>query len=135
MLRPLSMPGGSLHWPIWVPYELYGKVDYIYGWKAFDEQNGFTGAQAFLNVIESLMYYYYLYILYAYGKSSTNQGRGAPRNSGFLGEQRFVDGKTGALAVLVGYSAAVMTVSKTVLYCKYLMLLCVCGNADIFRDE
>lgn len=116
MLRPLSMPGGSLHWPIWAPYELYGKVDYIYGWKAYNEHNGFTAAQTFLNVIESGMYYYYLYILYAYGKSSAAQGRGAPKNSGFLGEQRFVDGKMGAVAVLVGYSAAVMTVSKTLLY-------------------
>lgn len=31
MLRPWSMPGGALHWPMWAPYELYGKVDYIYG--------------------------------------------------------------------------------------------------------
>ncbi|KAG4029087.1 hypothetical protein MFRU_017g00250 [Monilinia fructicola] len=116
MLRPHSMPGGSLHWPIWAPYELYGKVDYIYGWKAFDEHNGFTGAQTFLNIIESLMYYYYLYILYAYGKSSSAQGRGAPKNSGVVAQQRSVDGKMGALAVLVGYSAAVMTVSKTLLY-------------------
>ncbi|CAD6442664.1 ec1ff267-4fad-4561-94dd-26cae9266b09 [Sclerotinia trifoliorum] len=116
MLRPLSMPGGSLHWPIWAPYELYGKVDYIYGWKAYNEHNGFTAAQTFLNVIESAMYYSYLYILYAYGKPSAAQGRGAPKNSGFLGEQRFVDGKMGALAVLVGYSAAVMTLSKTLLY-------------------
>jgi hypothetical protein len=22
MLRPLTMPGGSLHWPLYVPYEL-----------------------------------------------------------------------------------------------------------------
>ncbi|QSZ30564.1 hypothetical protein DSL72_000120 [Monilinia vaccinii-corymbosi] len=116
MLRPHSMPGGSLHWPIWAPYELYGKVDYIYGWKALEEHNGFTGAQTFLNIVESAMYYYYLYILYAYGRSSSAQGRGAPKNSGVVGQQRFVDGKMGALAALVGYSAAVMTVSKTVLY-------------------
>ncbi|KAI9645855.1 hypothetical protein NHQ30_005290 [Ciborinia camelliae] len=116
MLRPHSMPGGSLHWPIWTPYELYGRVDYIYGWKAFNEHNGFTGAQTFMNVVESLMYYYYLYIIYAYGKSSAAQGRGATKNSAVPGEQRVVDGKMGALAVLVGYSAALMTFSKTVLY-------------------
>jgi len=112
------MPGGSLHWPIWVPYELYGKVDYIYGWKAFNEHNGFTSAQGLLNVVETLMYGYYLYILFVFGKQSKGQGRGAPRVStvGFLGQQRFVDGKMGAVAVLVAYSAAVMTVSKTVLY-------------------
>ena len=124
MLRPLSMPGGSLHWPLWTPYELYGKVDYIYGWKAFNEHNGFTAAQGLLNIFESLLYAYYLYIVYAYGQSSTAQGRGAPKASklGFLSQQRYVDGKQGALAVLVAYSAAVMTVSKTVLYCESILL-------------
>ena len=120
MLRPLSMPGGSLHWPLWQPYELYGTVDYIYGWKAFNEKNGFTAAQGFLNIVESALYGYYLYILYAYGRQSKAQGRGAPKMEkvGWLGEQRYVDGEMGAVAVVVAYSAAVMTVSKTVLYCK-----------------
>jgi len=118
LLRPYSMPGGSLHWPLWTPYDLYGKVDYIYGWKAFNEHNGFTAAQGTLNVIETLMYFYYLYMLYAHGRQSTAAGRGAPKPStaGFLGQQRYVDGRNGILAVLVGYTAAVMTVSKTVLY-------------------
>lgn len=67
------------------------------------------------------MYGYYLYILYAYGKQSKAQGRGAPKAStvGFLSQQRYVDGKMGGVAVLVAYSAALMTVSKTVLYCKF----------------
>jgi len=120
MLRPHTMPGGSLHWPLYVPYDLYGRVDFIYGWKAFNEHNGFTSAQGLLNIIESLMYGYYLYILYAYGKQSKAQGRGVPKAStvGFLGQQRFVDGRMGGIAVLVAYSAALMTVSKTALYCK-----------------
>jgi len=56
--------------------------------------------------------------LFAFGRQSKAQGRGAPKPStiGFLGQQRYVDGQKGALAVLVAYSAAVMTVSKTVLY-------------------
>ncbi|KAG4410774.1 hypothetical protein IFR04_016089 [Cadophora malorum] len=118
MLRPLSMPGGRLHWPLWAPYELYGKVDYIYGWKAFNERNGFTAAQGLLNIVESLMYLYYLYILLVFGRQSNSRGRGAPspQTIGVLGQQRYVDGQKGAIAVLVGYSAAVMTVSKTVLY-------------------
>ncbi|KAH8793001.1 hypothetical protein F5882DRAFT_399177 [Hyaloscypha sp. PMI_1271] len=118
LFRPATMPGGWLHWPLYVPYELYGRIDYIYGWKAFNEHNGFTSAQGMLNVIESLMYGYYLYILYSYGKQSKAQGRGAPKAStvGFLGQQRYVDGHMGGLAVLVVYSAALMTLSKTVLY-------------------
>lgn len=118
MLRPHSMPGGKLHWPLWVPYDLYGRVDYIYGWKAFNSHNGFTAAQGFLNIVESVMYVYYLYLLLANGKQVAARGRGAPKPSvlGFMGEQRRVEGMTGALASVVGYSAAVMTVSKTVLY-------------------
>lgn len=118
------MPGGSLHWPLWVPYELYGKVDYIYGWKAFNERNGFTAAQGSLNIVESLMYVYYLYVLYVHGTPSKDHGRGAPKPSTtgfrFLGSQRYVTGQKGAVAVVASYSAAVMTVSKTILYCKYL---------------
>jgi hypothetical protein len=104
------MPGGSLHWPLWVPYELYGKADYIYGWKAFESHNGFTAAQGFLNIIETLMYIYYLYLLFAFGRQSKTQGRGAlkPSTIGLLGQQRYLDGQKGALAVLVAYSAAVM---------------------------
>lgn len=119
MLRPHTMPGGKWHWPLYVPYDLYGRVDYIYGWKAFNAHNGFTSAQGLLNIIESAMYAYYLYILYAHGKQSAKAGREAPKTSkvGFLGQQCAVEGKWGALAVVVGYSAALMTVSKTVLYC------------------
>ncbi|MCJ1254802.1 hypothetical protein MMC24_002618 [Lignoscripta atroalba] len=38
------MPGGWLHSPIWVPYALYGTVDYIYGFPAWEARNGFTAA-------------------------------------------------------------------------------------------
>ena len=124
LLRPHSMPGGWAHKPIWMPYELYGKVDYIYGWKAFNEHNGFTAAQAFMNIAESLFYIYYLYILYVYGKASPAAGRGAPKPStiGFLGEQRYLSGKMAVVAVMVLYTGSVMTVSKTVLYGKIFAL-------------
>lgn len=132
ILRPHSMPGGSLHWPIWSPYELYGQIDHIYGWKAWNAHNGFTAAQTALNVVETSMYFYYLYVLYAHGKPSAAPGRGAPKPAkvGFLGEQRYVDGQKGALAVLVAFSAAVMTVSKTVLYCKCVLDVLVTPTND-----
>jgi hypothetical protein len=138
MFRPLTMPGGKLHWPLYVPYDLYGRVDYIYGWKAFNEKNGFTSAQGSLNLVESLLYVYYLYILYEFGNQSTKNGRGAPKTAtaGFLGQQRRVEGKMGALAVLVAYSGAVMTVSKTVLYCTFVLSI---GSVSLlltqYRDE
>ncbi len=120
MLRPHSMPGGWAHSPIWVPYELYGKIDYVYGWKAFNERNGFTAAQGSMNAVETLLYLYYLYILYVYGKPSPAPGRGAPKPStiGFLGEGRYVTGKVAGMAVLALFSGSLMTLSKTILYCK-----------------
>jgi hypothetical protein len=123
-LRPHSMPGGWAHKPIWAPYELYGKIDYIYGWKAFNEHNGFTAAQGLMNIVESLFYIYYLYILYTYGKPSPAPGRGAPKRStvGFLGEERYLSGKMAGIALLVLFSSSLMTFSKTVLYGKTFLL-------------
>ncbi|RFU74977.1 c6 transcription factor [Trichoderma arundinaceum] len=103
LLRPLSMPGGSLHWPVWAPYKLYGEVDHIYGFKAFHAGNGFTSAQGLLNAVETLLYLWYLWVWYFRGKVSAEG-------------VRVVGGRAGARAALVGFSAAVMTFSKTFLY-------------------
>lgn len=120
LLRPHSMPGGSLHSPIWIPYALYGTIDYIYGWPAYNAHNGFTAAQGSLNVVESVFYMYYLWIVYKHGRPSSTKGRGAPKPSaiGWLGEAKIVPGRAGAIASVVAFSAAIMTVSKTLLYCK-----------------
>jgi len=118
LLRPHSMPGGKMQWPLFVPYELYVKMDYIYGWKAYNEKNGFTSAQGFLNIIESLMYVYYLYLVFTQGRKTT-VGRGAKATTGGIFAQRYVDGKAGASASLLVFTAAVMTLSKTILYCRF----------------
>ncbi|KAK1633502.1 hypothetical protein BDP81DRAFT_67046 [Colletotrichum phormii] len=106
LLRPWTMPGGHLHWPVWAPYKLYGEVDHVYGWKAFNAGNGFTSAQGALNAVETVMYlaYYWLYF---------SRGRAV---DGPAGLKKVVGGKAGALAIVIGFSAAVMTLSKTVLY-------------------
>lgn len=96
------MPHGSLHAPIFAPYALYGQVDHIYGEKAYREHNGFTAAQASLNVVESAGYAGYLWVVWKYGE----------------GGKRVVGGGWGGLACLVGFALSVMTVSKTVLYCQ-----------------
>lgn len=75
----------------------------MYGFKQWNLGNGFTAAQGMLNVVETLMYLVYLGIWY----------RAAP---GVVGERKRIAGRAAALAVLVGLSASVMTVSKTVLY-------------------
>ncbi|KAJ5764155.1 hypothetical protein N7533_002836 [Penicillium manginii] len=102
------------------PYALYGTVDYIYGWPAYNARNGFTAAQTVMNIVETLGYLYYLYIVYAHGATITS-GRGAQkqRTKGLLwllAGEKVVAGKTGATALLVAYTASVMTLSKTLLY-------------------
>ncbi|WEW55297.1 hypothetical protein PRK78_000726 [Emydomyces testavorans] len=118
LLRPHSMPGGALH-KIWSPYALYGTVDYIYGWPAFRAQNGFTAAQASLNVVETICYLFYLSIVWTHGKAIGARGKPRTPERGmnwFLFERKYVDGRMGAIALLVVFSASVMTLSKTVLY-------------------
>lgn len=106
--RPHTMPDGFLHWPLYIPYALYGQVDHIYGWEAFDAKNGFTAAQTALNVVETLMYLVYLWMVW----------RRAEKTIEGDVKKRVMSGRNGALAVVIGFSAAVMTLSKTVLYCK-----------------
>ncbi|KAK4988440.1 hypothetical protein LTR50_003954 [Elasticomyces elasticus] len=120
-LRPYSMPGGSLHYPIWQPYALYGTIDYTYGWPAWNAHSGFTAAQGFMNFVESAGYVVYLWIVFVYGVQERRKGRGAPKKGdmgsfAWLSESRTVYGRLAAWAVLLGFATAVMTASKTVLY-------------------
>ena len=110
------MPGGKLHYPIWSPYAIYSTVDYFYGWPAIEANDGFTAAQSILNIVETVMYIVYMWIVYAYGfRESDKSGRGT--SNPILGKRKIV-GKEAGLAVLLLWSAAVMTVSKTWIYCK-----------------
>ncbi|KAL3447901.1 hypothetical protein BJX65DRAFT_307578 [Aspergillus insuetus] len=119
LLRPHSMPGGKWHSPIWTPYALYGTVDYIYGWPAYNSHNGFTAAQTYLNLAETAAYLYYLWIVYKYGTTpapvASRRSKSQRLWSAFTGD-RVVGGRTGAIALLVAFSASVMTLSKTILY-------------------
>ncbi|KAK4246918.1 hypothetical protein C7999DRAFT_14994 [Corynascus novoguineensis] len=123
LLRPHTMPGGQLHEPLWVPYALYGEVDHMYGFKQWHLRNPFAAGQSVMNAVETLLYLVYLGLWYAYGQPP------AP------GARRAVGGRVGGLAVLVGFSAAVMTISKTVLYwlLEYLSGFDNIGHNDLFR--
>ena len=114
-LRPHSMTGGFLSKPIWTPYQLYATVDHMYGFPAWNEGNGFTAAQAALNFVESVMYLYYLAICWIYGGGA--KGFEQLFRTGQLTVQGGPPNAVSA-AVLVCFSSAVMTVSKTLLYCK-----------------
>lgn len=105
--RPHTMPGGWAHSPLWTPYELYGRIDGMYGFKQWDAGNGFTAAQGWLNALETAMYLGYAWLWYHGGAATGLQDASGRRR---------VAGRRGAYAVLVGFSAAVMTLSKTVLY-------------------
>ncbi|KAJ9496887.1 hypothetical protein H2202_007664 [Exophiala xenobiotica] len=111
------MPGGKLHSPIWTPYALYGTVDYVYGWPAWDNHVGFSAAQALLNAFETVMYIYYLAIIIKSGADKYFTARSI--DEFFVGSgEKTVSGPGVARAVLVLFSSAVMTLSKTVLYCN-----------------
>ncbi|KAL4793550.1 hypothetical protein BDV19DRAFT_213362 [Aspergillus venezuelensis] len=118
LLRPHSMPGGKWH-SIWSGYKWYGTVDYHYGWPAYNAKHGFTSAQAVLNVVETLGYVYYLWVVYtqgvpANGKKASRESRGTLAK--LLATDMVVAGRPGATALLAAFSSSVSTVSKTLLY-------------------
>lgn len=107
------MPGGYLHSPIFTPYELYGSVDYVYGWPAYNDGDGFNGAQSTLNVVETVGYLVYLGVAWSKG---TREGRGPSVKGGMWGR---IEGGWGAAAAVGGFAVSVMTLSKTVLYGEF----------------
>ena len=115
--RPHTMPEGKWHWPLWVPYKLYGSVDYVYGLAHYEEMGGWGPTQSAGNALETAMYLTYLYIAFKYGKEESAAGRGAPNNQLSLGRRKVV-GREAGIAVLLGFTTAIMTFWKTVLYCR-----------------
>lgn len=127
------MPGGKLHAPIWKPYKLYGEVDHMYGWPAWENNNGFTAAQGSLNLVETIGYMVYLAIVYTQGTEVKIKGRGAPKKLNAsekvaegvkkLTRARVVGGKEAAWCTTLGFSLSIVTVFKTILYCMLLVFL------------
>ncbi|KIW15305.1 hypothetical protein PV08_05350 [Exophiala spinifera] len=109
------MPGGKLHSPIWTPYALYGTVDYVYGWPAWDNHVGFSAAQSSLNAVENVLYIYYLVTIIRNGAQDLFKARTFGE---FLvgSKSNTVSGPGVAKAVLVLFASTVMTLSKSVLY-------------------
>lgn len=137
------MRGGDLHW-IWSPYSLYQDIDYVrrdrlkpstlysvltailqvYGLRAFENNEGFTNAQceypaillskahmltiniAFMNIVENFMNIAYLYLAHV---------------------------KQSPIALLLGFTSIIMTLSKTILYWlnEYYCGGCSVGHNDL----
>ncbi|KAL5116452.1 hypothetical protein ACEQ8H_005688 [Pleosporales sp. CAS-2024a] len=118
LLRPHTFEGGALQWPLWKPYEVYAAIDKVYSRSAWDAQEGFAGAQGVLNAVELVMYGLYMMIVYNHGvRAPTGTGLQVGKGvSGWFAGGVKVRGSAGNRAVLIGFAAAVMTLSKTVLY-------------------
>ncbi|KAG8806096.1 hypothetical protein FRC19_007473, partial [Serendipita sp. 401] len=99
---PHSFRGGKYHW-IWKPYSLYQDIDLIYGVEAYARGDGFTAAQSFLNIVESIVNFIYVY------KAHISKDPIAP---------------------LIGFTAATCSFSKTVLYWaqEYFCNYCAVGH-------
>ncbi|CAD6886263.1 unnamed protein product, partial [Tilletia controversa] len=91
LLRPHSMKGGK-YFTLWAPYELYGTIDKIYGVDAFTAKEGFPAAQSVMNIPETILNYIYVFIVLF---TTSSHAR--------------------AVAPLIGFTATVMTASKTIL--------------------
>lgn len=69
------------------------------------------------------MYLFYAWTVYKYGKDEgvSGKGKGSRGVLAWMGERKAVQGSMGRMGLLVAFSAAVMTLSKTVLYwlCEY----------------
>jgi hypothetical protein len=103
------MAGGKLQWPIWKPYEIYAVIDHVYGAPGWENKDGFGGAQGALNGIETILYGLYLTIVF---------NNGVPIAGSWISGGWKISGKTGNRALIIGFAAAVMTLSKTILYCE-----------------
>ena len=79
---------------------LYGEIDHLYGLPGLTSNSGFTSAQATLNVIEATLGLEYIYLTHF---SQNKRWR--------RGEKR-----SDPKAPLIGFAAAVMMLSKTLLY-------------------
>ncbi|KAF7378075.1 hypothetical protein MSAN_00231600 [Mycena sanguinolenta] len=104
-MRPRSMEGGDLHW-FWEPYGLYQKIDYVYGVPSFEKGDGFPNAQSLLNIVETVMNLVYLYTAHITAWPP---------------------------APLVGFTAAALTLAKTILYWaqEYYCNFCAIGHNSL----
>jgi hypothetical protein len=119
MGRPHTFTGGAIAWPMYKPYELYGRVDPVYSPEAYYSGLGWTGAQGLGNVFETLAYLAYLWIVVAHGQDK-GRGEGVLGSLGAIGKKRTVEGYWGAISSLAGYTTFMITVAKSVLYCELL---------------
>lgn len=124
LLRPHTFVGGKYHDLLWKPYAIYQRVDLVYSPSAREERNGWPGAQAAFNVIETLGYYLYLWMVTAHTSSELKRGVNCLGSiwTGLLGDRQ-VEGTRGAAAALLLFALSFLTLTKTLLYGEILLAL------------
>jgi len=97
------MDGGDLHWILTICFGCAGGQ--TYGVKALRDNDGFTSAQAIVNLVETALNVFYVYLAHVVKYPS---------------------------ASVVGFASAMMTLSKTVLYWlrEYCCHYCNVGHND-----
>ncbi len=107
----------------------------MYGWPAYNRGDGFPQAQGIMSLVESGLYIWYLWIVRYHGRRERSggnergkgetKGEGEGKVEGKVGKvvkgKMVVSGFQAGVAVLVAHAAAVMTFSKTALYCKFFL--------------
>jgi uncharacterized membrane protein (DUF485 family) len=102
-LRPHSLPGGKWHAPYFSgSFTIWASIDSIYGEAGWRNKSGFVLAQSVINMVEVTLYMIYILLIWRKGRSSLM----AP-----------ISGTRGSWAVLVGFGAGCVTLTKTSLYC------------------
>jgi hypothetical protein len=111
LLRPHSMPGGPIHRPLWIPYEIYGRVDYLYGIPGLERGDGLVAAFAVINFLESTLYLWCAWKLFSESKISQY-------DEGAWFQERYIEGCMGNKVLLVMFATSLTVCTKTILYGK-----------------
>ncbi|KAJ3507364.1 hypothetical protein NLJ89_g6346 [Agrocybe chaxingu] len=104
---PPTTQGGDLHW-IWAPYAIYQKIDRLFDVEAFESGDGFLCAQAALSTLETFISLVYLY------KAHVSKTSSAP---------------------LFGFSAAITTLFKTILFVSMEVFCGYCSTGHNSRQD
>lgn len=121
LLRPITMPGGPIHRPMWVPYELYSRVDYLYGFPGLERGDGIVAAYAVMNLLESCLYLWSAWKIFHDGAVSQHL-------EGVCIQERYIDGHMGSKVVVLIFATSLVVCVQTVLYGMYFWIATVISN-------
>jgi hypothetical protein len=119
--RPYTFAGGALHsllGSLWTPWDIYQEVDYVYSRTVFDERDGWPGAQALFNLIETSCFIWYMLSVARYSVGQSDRTADL-MDCQLLFAKKSANRKKGIAMAMVLCSAMMITVVKTALYCRF----------------